>query len=78
LRTLDDILKLKVKRKYKNKKKARRKLTPEEKFIENTKYIMKVIKRGDYNPNYLQHKMKAESAIKAGYLDKELNIIREV
>lgn len=55
----------------------RRKLTPKEKMLENTRYIQRIIQRGDYRPEYYQHRVKAQRAIKEGYLDKDLNILKE-
>jgi hypothetical protein len=71
-------LKFKVKNTRIYSKRIRKPIDPEKKFLENTKYVINKIKTGDYNPNYKQHAMKAKSAIKRGYLDKELNILKEV
>jgi hypothetical protein len=76
MRTLDNVLAFKIK-KRRSKPRAREKIPPDKKFLQNIRYIQRVIKRGDYNPNYAQHAMKANSAIKHGYLDKELNILKE-
>lgn len=77
LKSLDNVLTFKV-RKKQTRRTPRKPIDPEKKFIENTKYVINLIKRGDYNPNYKQHAMKARSAIKRGYLDKDLNILKEV
>ncbi len=77
MNTLEKILGFPIRVK-KTRSKHRTPLSPEKKMLENTKYIMNVIKRGDYNPKYYQHRVKAQRAIKEGYLDKDLNILKEV
>ena len=68
LKTLSAQPKTKAKRKY---------TTPEQKHIENIRYIIRLIKTGDFNIQKKSHKILLNVAVKEGFVDKELNIIQE-
>lgn len=76
---LDNILKNKLKKlSVTPKTKAKKKyITPEQKHIENIKYIIRLIKTGDINIKKKSHKILLNVAVKDGFVDKELNIIKE-
>lgn len=60
------------------KTKAKRKYTtPEQKHMQNIKYIIRLIKTGDINIQKKSHKILLNVAVKEGFVDKELNIIEE-
>lgn len=60
------------------KTKAKRKYTtPKQKHMENIKYIIRLIKTGDFNIQKKSHKILLNVAVKEGFVDKELNIIQE-
>lgn len=76
---LDNILKNKLKKlSVTPKTKAKKKYTtPEQKHMENIKYIIRLIKTGDINIKKKSHKILLNVAVKEGFVDKELNIIKE-
>lgn len=76
---LDTILKNKLKKlSVTPKTKAKKKYTtPEQKHMENIKYIIRLIKTGDINTQKKSHKILLNVAVKEGFVDKELNIIQE-
>lgn len=68
LRKLSITPKTTAKRKY---------TTPEQKHVQNIKYIIRLIKTGDINIKKKSHKILLNVAVKEGFVDKELNIIKE-
>ena len=74
MNALEKILGFKVKQKTKRK---RYPATPEQKMMQNIRYVQRLIKRGDYDETNYQHYIKANKAIAEGYLDSDLNIIKE-
>jgi|LSQX01.1.fsa_nt_gb hypothetical protein len=76
---LDNILKNKLKKlSVTPKTKAKKKYTtPEQKHMENIKYVIRLIKTGDINIKKKSHKILLNVAVKEGFVDKELNIIKE-
>ena len=45
--------------------------------MENIKYVIRLIKTGDINIKKKSHKILLNVAVKEGFVDKELNIIKE-
>lgn len=77
---LDNILNKKLTRTlYKNIK--HRKPTPvskEQKTRSNIKYVIRLIKTGDFDPKKYSHQVKLSQAVKHGYVDrKTLTILKE-
>lgn len=59
------------------KRKSKKYTTPEKKHMENIRYIIRLIKTGDFNIQKKSHKILLNVAVKEGFVDKELNIIKE-
>jgi len=71
---LDKVLTLKVR---KLKQKRNWKPSKEQIAHRNARYIVRVIQRGEYNPDYKQHKIMLNTAQKLGYVNKKMEILRE-
>lgn len=71
---LDNILNRKL------SKPARRqyKKTPEQKFKDNMRYIIKLVKTGEFTIDKKSHKILLQRAIKFGYINKDLQILKEI
>jgi len=72
---LNDVLVVRLKRA--RKKCQPTKTTPEQKMLQNIRYCIKLIRRGDFDMNNMQHLMKYRTAKRMGYIDKDLNILKE-
>jgi hypothetical protein len=58
----------------------RRKQTkkPEQVFKDNIRYIIKLVKTGEFTLDKKSHRILLQRAIKFGFIDKELNILKEI
>ena len=71
---LDNILN----RKLSKPAKRRYKKTPEQKFKDNMRYIIKLIKTGEFTIDKKSHKILLQRAIKFGFVNKEMQILKEI
>lgn len=78
---LDNILNKKLtKTLYKNiKPRKSTPLTKEKKTEANIKYVIRLIKTGDFDPTKYSHQVKLSQAVRLGYIDRQtLTILKEV
>ena len=53
-------------------------LTKEQKTLANIKYVIRLIKTGDFDPKKYSHQIKLSQAVRLGYVDrKTLTILKE-
>jgi hypothetical protein len=53
-------------------------LTKEQKTLANIKYVIRLIKTGDFDPKKYSHQVKLSQAVRLGYVDrKTLTILKE-
>jgi len=52
--------------------------TPQQKHVYNIRYCLKLLKTGSFNPENKQHQILLSVAVKAGYADRDLNILKEI
>ena len=69
---MEDVFRLKVKRKNKRKRYA-----DNTKTDRNLVYIVRKISRGDYDPENKSDVIQARIAMSKGIIDKDFNIIKE-
>lgn len=76
---LDNILNKKLtKTLYKDIKRPCKKKTKEQRDAENIRYVIRLIKTGDFNPDSKSHCILLALANKHGYVDKKtLTILKE-
>jgi hypothetical protein len=51
---------------------------PEQVFKDNIRYTIKLIKTGEFTLDKKSHRILLQRAIKFGFVDKELNILKEI
>jgi hypothetical protein len=51
---------------------------PEQVFKDNIRYTIKLIKTGEFTLDKKSHRILLQRAIKFGFIDKELNILKEI
>ena len=61
----------------KGPKQERKPIPPEKTAIYKTRYILKKIKTGDFDPKLKSDSIALYTAIRLGVVDKDLNILRE-
>jgi hypothetical protein len=77
---LDNIINKKLNKTLYKDIKSRKpsKLTKEQKTLANIKYVIRLIKTGDFDPNKYSHQVKLSQAVRLGYVDrKTLTILKE-
>jgi hypothetical protein len=71
---LDNIINRRLSRPPKRKQKKK----PEQVFKDNIRYTLKLIKTGELTMDKTSHKILLQRAIKFGFVDKDLNILKEI
>lgn len=77
---LDNIINKKLTRTLYKNIKPRKKATvsKEQKTRDNIKYVIRLIKTGDFDPKKYSHQVKLSQAVRLGYVDrKTLTILKE-